>query len=262
LFVWAESVYLPQLFAVAAQFRAAGIVRDADLRPYDALVMSTRRLIETPWTSLVIISLAYAWTLVFSRVVYPSEFASWVVSAETGQLTFAGWWRTLVSQPLFLTLLFTALWRIAVWIRFLRAVTTFDLQLVADHPDRRCGLGFALIPLRGFTILAIAFGAIAAGDVVSRVLIDGESVSAFGYLIAAQVLGLVVLLAGPFFLFAVPVSQAQARGGVEYGAADFLIVDVRSIALLAFAALLPYVPVVVAVVPIRRLVDLALRVVT
>ena len=137
-----------------------------------------------------------------------------------GRMSLAGWWRLLVSQPLFGDALF-GMWllRLALWVRFLWRTTRMDfLRLVAAHPDLLGGLRFVLAPMRGFSILAFAFGAVAAGSVAASVLHGGQSFFSFRYLIAAQVLGMLVLLAGPALLLTAPLVRLQDWGTFHYGA--------------------------------------------
>jgi hypothetical protein len=114
--------------------------------------------------------------------------STWVARAGSGpfDMSLAGWWRTCVSQPLFLALLSTWLCRVAVWAWFLWRVSRLNLQLVAGHPDRMGGLRFLLMPLRGFTILAFAIGAMAASSVAESIIYDGQPADSFRLLSCAR----------------------------------------------------------------------------
>jgi hypothetical protein len=161
-------VALPELSLVVRQFADARMIADHERERYDALVSSTRRLLATRWLDVVLLVVAFGAMLTISTRLYSASAVSWArpgVSAGVPDLSLAGWWRMFVSQPLFNLLLGMWLWRLLVWTRFLRRTMQLDLRLVASHPDRLGGLRFVLVPLRGFTILAFALGAVGAGAV-------------------------------------------------------------------------------------------------
>ncbi len=307
LFIWAAFVYVPQLAYASRHFLSAGLIADADLPRYYALVDSTRRLLASRWVDALIVGVAYAWTVAASPLQYPTTVPTWIApaSAATGHMSLAGWWRTLVSQPLFLALFCGWLWRLALWTRFLWTVASMDLQLVAAHPDQRGGLQFVLSSQRGFGILAFALGAVAAGTVGESVLVEGQSLGGYGDLIIAQVLVVLMLFAAPLLLLMRSVLHLKERGIFEYGrlasqlgrqfeqrwvgpaprpvdgealaATDFsattdlfaivanvrainvLLLDLRNVAWIAAATLLPYIPVVLMVIPVDQAIQFVLR---
>ena len=104
LLILAERVTLPKLGAIARQFGTSGLVPASEQQRYSALLASTRRLLSSPVTTIVILTLAYVLTLwVAGRIVVAEEVSTWAVPiAESGpQVSLAGWWRALVSQPLY-----------------------------------------------------------------------------------------------------------------------------------------------------------------
>jgi hypothetical protein len=302
MFVIAAAVYLPQLGWAVHTFLDAGIIARIDLPRYHALVASTRRLLASRITDAVIVALAYLVT--WRGPILSLEASTWAISS-TGQLSVAGWWQQLVSQPLFLSLAGVWLWRVALWGRFLWTVARLNLRLVAGHPDRLGGLRFILIPLRGFAFLAFAVGAIGAATVGEAIIFDGRMASEFRYFIATHVLTVLAVFVGPLIPLSIPLLRLQAHGTIGYGrlasnlgrqferrwidagrrevdpdtlaASDFsattdlfsivanaqsinpLILEVRDIAMLVVATLLPYLPIVFAVFPVEELVKLAMQ---
>lgn len=109
------------------------------------------------------------------------------------------------------------LWRLLVWTRFLFCVARLDLRLIASHPDRVGGLRFVLLPIGGFAILAFAFGAIAASSVAESIVFDGRTAAEFRYLVGAQVVAVVLLLAGPWLLLIPRMLDLKIKGWFEYG---------------------------------------------
>lgn len=303
LFVAASGAYLPQLAATVRTFVDAGLIADHDRARYDTLVASTRRLLTSRLTDVTLVGVAYLLTFTASPAL-SWEGPTWMISAD-GHLLWAGWWRVLISQPLFLALWSVWLWRLVLWIRFLWTVSRLDLRLVAGHPDRLGGLRFALIPLRGFSILAFAFGTVVAGTVAEEVLVNGKLPADFTYVIGAQVVAVLVAFGGPLLLLSHPLMRAKDQGIIAYGrlasalgrqfeahwvdaghrdttttglesgefsatidmfsivanttAVNPLVLDYRHVLLLATATLLPYVPVMLAVMPLNRLLQLTVE---
>jgi hypothetical protein len=154
-----------------------------------------------------------------ARVLYPANIPTWVTpgAPDSHRLSLAGWWRTLVSQPLFVSLQAAALWRLLLWGRLLWRVSRMDLQLVASHPDRLGGLRLVQVTLRGFLLLAFAWGVIDASNVAAGVIFDDRTIMDYRHLILAHVLGVLVLFIGPQLTLWAPVLRLHWQGTLEYG---------------------------------------------
>jgi hypothetical protein len=197
-----------------------GLIPPANRPRYEYLVDSTRRLLASPMTDLGILLLAYALTLGLGPSLYPTGVSTWVapMSGAAHQLSLAGWWRALVSQPLYLVLIIGWLWRVVLWARFLRGVARLDLQLIPAHPDLAGGLGFAGTSIRAFLPLAMALSVPIAGTVAQGILFSGRSLTDFKYVIAGIVIVEMVLFIGPLFLLGSALLRARTRGIFQYGA--------------------------------------------
>jgi hypothetical protein len=220
LLVIAEAICLPALASITRHFGDMGLIPPANLPRYEYLLFSTRRMLASPMTDLSILFLAYALTLGLGPSLYPQGVSTWVAPLSAGghQLSLAGWWRALVSQPLYLTLILGWLWRVALWARFLRGVSRLDLELIPAHPDLAGGLGFAGTSIRAFLLLATAFSVPIAGTVAQGVLYGGRSLPDFKFVIAGIVIVEMVIFIGPLFLLAPALLQARTRGIFKYGA--------------------------------------------
>ena len=220
LLIAADSVCLPALGRIIRHFRDSGLVAETSLPRFDSLVASTRQLVASPGVELTLVALAYVGTLTLGSFLYPETVSTWVVPITNGvgQVSFAGWWRALVSQPLFLVAELAWLWRILLWARLLWKIARLDLRLVPSHPDLAGGLGFTVASLRAFTIVAVALSSAVAGTVAEGVLHRGEPLIQFRYPVAGFVILVLVLFAGPLFFLAFPLLRAQPRGRLQYGA--------------------------------------------
>jgi hypothetical protein len=220
LLVIAEAACLPGIASIARHFDDMGLIPPANRPRYEYLVDSTRRVLASPRTDVAILLLAYALTLGLGQSLYPAAVSTWVspLAGAGHQLSLAGWWRALVSQPLYLMLVIGWLWRVALWARFLRGVVRLDLQLIPAHPDLAGGLGFAGTSIRYFLLLALALSVPIAGTVAQGIVFGGRTLPDFTYVIAGIVIVEMVLFIGPLFLLGPALLRARIRGIFQYGA--------------------------------------------
>lgn len=308
MLVVAERICLPRLAGIAGHFVDAGLVTDEDRPRFDGLIASTRQLLQQRWAEIGLVLLAYTVTVMSTGVVYPADVSSWAAPTRDGvsEISLAGWWRMLVSQPLFLILVVAWLWRVAVWTRFLWKVSRLDLQLVASHPDLAGGLYFVTDSVRAFMPVAFAIGAAVAGGAGEAIVVDGRPPQDFRFVVVAAVVLVLALFQGPLMVFTGPLRRARFRGIFAYGeladavgrqferrwldrsevvgdealsAQDFsattdlfaivsnvrqvglVLYDLKSLLLLAVAVLLPFVPLVLAVLPLDQLLKMAMKLV-
>jgi hypothetical protein len=304
--VYASSAILPRIAKVVRHFVESGVIAEEDRGRYEALVASTRRLLMTRWADVAIVILAYLITALRSPQLYPSNLSTWVapVSDGTAHLSLAGWWRTIISQPLLQTLLGMWLWRVLLWTRFLHQTSQLPVRLIAAHPDSLGGLRFTLMPIRGFAAVAFAIGALCAGSVAESVIMDGQPLWNFRFYIVAQVLVVLVIFAAPVLVWRQPLLRLQGWGTLHYGrlasemgrafqerwltegrgadadaleAEDFSattdlysiasnvrsinvrVLDMKTVTPLVAATLLPYLPIVFAVMPLDDILKAALK---
>jgi hypothetical protein len=220
LLIAADAVCLPALGRILRHFRDSGLVAETSLPRFDALVQSTRQLVQSPGAELGLVALAYVGTLALGSVLYPETVSTWVVPIRdgVGQVSLAGWWRALVSQPLFLVVQLAWLWRILLWARLLWGISRMELRLVPSHPDLAGGLGFTVASLRAFMMVSLALAVSVAGTVAEGVLHRGQPLQLFRIPVGGFIALMLVLFAGPLLFLAFPLLRAQPRGRLQYGA--------------------------------------------
>src|SRR5262249_62395091 len=102
----AAAPILPRIAHVVRQFSESRLIAEPDRARYAALVSSTRRLLTARWADAAIVTLAIVVATARSHYLYPADVPTWVLpahGARLGRESLAGWWRLIVSQPLFLT---------------------------------------------------------------------------------------------------------------------------------------------------------------
>jgi hypothetical protein len=123
-----------------------------------------------------------------------------------------------VSLPIFQFLLVRWYFRLFVWTRFLWQVSRIELSLVPTHPDRVGGLGFLSNTVYAFATLAVAHGALLAGQLANRIFFAGAALTEFKAEIAVVVAFLLCAILGPLLVFTPQLAQAKRKGLREYGA--------------------------------------------
>ncbi|HKV98350.1 MAG TPA: hypothetical protein VJN96_00935 [Vicinamibacterales bacterium] len=215
----AEYSYLPRLAQVVRYMPDSGIIGPDEQPRYAALVVSARNLVASRVVAFVLVVLAYGLTLGVGLVAYSPSESTWVapITAAGHHISAAGWWRILISQPLFLIVVGTLFWRMIVWTVFLRKLSRFNLRLLASHPDRRGGLGFIPASVRAFPPLGVAIGTIAASTVAGLVKFEGHPVVEVEYAALAAVLAVTSLLTVPLLVFGPVLFKLRTDGIYKYG---------------------------------------------
>ncbi len=202
-----------------AHFREAGLVNRDGHERFVANIISTLRLRDSAWAALLVLVLAYAYAGCFVVFLLPDMPASWrtVGAGAHRDLSLAGWWFVLVSQPLWNFVVLRFAYRILLWWRFLWQTARLDLQLNAAHADKAGGLAFLGMTLAPFMVPVFAIAASMAGGLANLVLWTGASVSSYKFVILGLAVFLVIMFAGPLLFFAGPLSETKRRGILEYG---------------------------------------------
>jgi hypothetical protein len=220
LLVLAEAQTRKWLRRVLDHFAEERIIPAAEQPNFDALLRSTRQLLGSRWALLVIVVLSYVMTLASAKAWVTYGASNWIlVEGDSGRnVSYAGWWRLLVSQPFFMSLLLTWFWRMFLWARCVRGIARMDLRIVASHPDKAGGLGFLGQSLRGFPMLAFAFGSAIAGTLANLMMYDSRNATGLTPVVGATVLFIILICAGPLLAFIKPLRKAQDDAELTYGA--------------------------------------------
>jgi hypothetical protein len=222
LLVAAEPWCLPRLALIARQFARAGLVEESDVERLEELRGSARRVLDQRGTEIFLAAAALIATVVMTTVFYPLGTASWVMPGNggtVGLLSLAGWWRSLVSQPLFLILLGSWVVRLWVWSRFLWGVANLRLRLVAAHPDLAAGLRFLAGSAGAFAPVAFAASAVVAGTMGESILLGAPAQQPRHlFTILATVALCLLVFAGPTLVFVRQLSRVRLMGMIDYGA--------------------------------------------
>jgi hypothetical protein len=220
LLIAAELVVHERMRSVLKVFRERNLIPASAMPRFDAAIASAVRMRNSVLAEVLLIAFVYGvGILIVWRQYTTLDTATWYAtpSAEGSKLWLAGLWYGYVSLPLFQFLLLRWYFRIFIWIRFLWQVSRIDLSLVPTHPDRVGGLGFLSNTVFAFTLLAVAHGALLAGNLANRIFYLGAALPEYKIEIAVVVIFLLCVVLGPLLLFAPQLAQAKRTGLREYG---------------------------------------------
>ena len=220
LLIIAELVVHRRLRPVVRQFLERDLIPESAMARFEGAVASAFRLRNSVLAEVLLIALVYGvGILIIWRQYVALDTATWYAtpSAEGSTLSLAGMWYGYVSLPIFQFLLVRWYFRLFIWTRFLWQASRIELSLVPTHPDRVGGLGFLAGTVFAFTVLAVAHGALVAGQLANRIFFVGAALPDFKAEIAVVVVLILCLVLGPLLVFVPQLAQAKRKGLREYG---------------------------------------------
>jgi len=220
LLIVAELLVHQRMRFVVKQFLERNLISESALPRFDAAIASAFRLRNSVLAEVLLIAFVYVvGVLIIWRQYASLATATWyAVPTEEGlKLSLSGVWYGYVSLPIFQFLLMRWYFRIFIWMRFLWQVSRIELSLIPTHPDRVCGLGFLSNTVYAFVPLAVAHGALLAGNIANRIFYLGAALTQFKAEIAVLVVFVLCLVLGPLLVFAPQLAEAKRKGNREYG---------------------------------------------
>ncbi|WP_137819692.1 hypothetical protein [Pseudomonas sp. 2FG] len=220
LLIAAELVVHRRMRSVVKVFLERHLIPESAMPRFDAAIASAFRLRNSVSAEVLLIAFVYlVGVLIIWRQYVALDAATWYAtpSVDGSKLSFAGMWYGYVSLPIFQFLLCRWYFRLFIWARFLWQVSRIELSLVPSHPDRLGGLGFLSNTAHAFALLAVAHGALLAGQLASRIFYAGAALTEFKVEIAVVVIVLLCLVFGPLLVFTSQLAQAKRTGRSEFG---------------------------------------------
>jgi hypothetical protein len=219
LLIAAELVVHRRMRILVKQFLERHLIPEGAMTRFDAAIASALRLRNSVLAEVLLIALVYAvGILIVWRQYTALGTATWYAtpSVEGSTLSVAGMWYGYVSVPIFQFLLCRWYFRVFIWARFVWQVSRIGLSLVPTHPDRTGGLGFLSGTVYAFIPLAMAHGALLAGQLANRIFYLGAALPDFKLEILVLVLFLLCVVLGPLLVFAPQLAETKRTGKREY----------------------------------------------
>jgi len=210
-----------RLRITAKHFLKSGLVTEAELPTFEAVIQKVTGLRDRVLPEIVILVVAYLPSLtVHNSEILMNTMPSWhFVQAPSGEtLSYAGWWFCLISIPVYRFLLLRWVWRMYLWAFFLCRVSRLNLVLIPTHPDMAAGMGFLSGAQLKFSPITIACGAVVAGQMGNAIAYEGATVAGLKFVIIAYSSLATLALVAPLLLLLPTLLPVKRRGLLEYGA--------------------------------------------
>lgn len=221
LLILAERIAHDRLFPALRQFNERGLVPNHARAKFDAAVASALRLRNSVAAEVLLIALVYGLgVLIIWRNYIALEANTWYATQRDGgtQLSVAGTFYGYVSLPIFQFILVRWYFRLFIWARLLFHISRIPLNIIPTHPDKTGGLSFLAGAAQALTPIALAHGAVVAGQLSGRILHLGAKLTEFKPEIALIVILMLLLMLGPLLVFAPQLAAAKRKGRREYDA--------------------------------------------
>jgi hypothetical protein len=218
LLILAEAMAFKLMNGFVAEFRHSGVVSEAETPAFTAVLQGMARLrdAQLPW--VVLLGLAVAWTL-GSPLHADSDEMAWAADAGGFEgFGFGGLWFLYVARPIFVVLMLSWLWRIALVVFLFWRLSRLNLSLVPTHPDRCGGLGFLMKLPSAYFLVTLALSAVLASRWMHDLLYHGHILLSYKapFILFVLLWGGVML--APLLLFAPQLAALKRQGLRDYGA--------------------------------------------
>ena len=220
LLILAELVVHRRMRPLLQQFIERNLIPAESLEKFEAAVASAFRLRNSVLAEVLLIAIVYGVGILFVwRHFIALDTSTWYATPSPNgpSLSLAGMRYGYVSLPIFQFLLCRWYFRLFIWTRFLFQVSRIELSLVPTHPDHLGGLSFISGQVFAFTVLAVAHGALLAGNLANRIFFLGASLIEFKIEIAVVVIFMMCVILGPMLFFAPRLAEVRRKGAREYG---------------------------------------------
>jgi hypothetical protein len=218
LFFVAETWVAPRMAEFVRNILASGLVPETELPVLASDVRRVGRIKESWLAEVFFILLAFAWPLIGAIFGLPGRTASWtsILAQAGGKLTLINGWYLMFCLPLFRFLMLRWLWRLGLWVTFLRRVEKLKLHLVPTHPDGAAGLAYLGVVQGHFAPLVLAVSAVYAASFAESISSGTMVFEALYRLIPIVLLLVAVLFIGPLLIFSRKLWICRVTGLNEY----------------------------------------------
>lgn len=213
---------------IVRQFVDRALIAQNDLGHFQRLIDVTVRMRNSVVAEAAIFGFSTMLAYWLRRDHWPTRPGMWYLGVDAdghAVLDLAGWWYSLVSLNLFRFVVLRWCYRLAIWYWFLWRTSRLSLRLNPLHPDRAGGLAFLEWSLTAFTPVFVAQAIAVAGEIGSRVLQDGMSLSRFQLDLLGFPLILAVVAALPLAFFSPRLVRSGFHGVMDYGTLSSRYVD-------------------------------------
>lgn len=204
---------------IVEQFRAAGIVREAELPAFERALDEADRRSSSALAEGLLALTAFAAAAAGPRIAVEITRRAWEGRLVDGgiELAWAGYAVSWFSGPLFVFLVLRWGWRFVVWSLLLFRLSRMRLALSPVHPDRSGGLGFLAIFPTIFTGFVFALSSVVAVTVLRELRFVALSDQQVQLMLGGWLVFVLALFFGPLLVFVPILRELRDDAVLEYG---------------------------------------------
>jgi hypothetical protein len=219
ILILAESRIDRRWHTLVLQFLRSGLVREEERSSFEAVIKKITQLRDRVLPEAAMVLLAYLPSISYVSTELLMSGSNWhSLGAASGEVSLAGWWFRIISQPLFRFLMLRWAWRMFLWTMFLWRVSRLNLYLVATHTDEAAGLGFLSEGQKAFAPIVFAGGAVMAGQIGNAIAYEGATLSSLKLPMIAYGVLAILFLVVPLLVVLPVLLKVKREGLLEYGA--------------------------------------------
>ena len=208
-----------QISVVINEFIKARLLDSRAREKFRVIVARAGQQTDSPPVEGVLLTLALLWSwLSFHYVseISSNDWEGWTSGSEA-HLSWAGTAAELLSNPVFLFLVFRWFWRFLVWTALLFRVSKLPLKLAAIHPDRSGGLGFLALFPEVFIGVVFALSCVVSSSLLKTMSLMPEFKAFIWLVISGWVLFMILINLAPLLFFSPAMLRTRDKAMIEYG---------------------------------------------
>jgi hypothetical protein len=219
LFILAEGMVNAATKRLLPYFVDSCLVRNKEIARFREILrrMSQLRDSALPWIAIAGLIVARATLPLETGEIHELAWAGGTDASGTLQLGFGGWWFLYVTRSIFLILALAWLWRLVLLGLLLARIARLDLAIVPSHPDGVGGLGFIEQLPKAFSLVMLAFSAVAAAKWGHGVVFHQESVLSLKPLMIGFSITVLVVFLAPYLSLSGTLRKAKKQALLDYG---------------------------------------------
>ena len=216
LLIVSEAIVEPWLVQMVRQTRDR-LIQKEELPRFEKLIARSIRWRDSYIVEILLFLSTFGWQWLEVRVLPQPAAASWHQLPSSGAPTYAFLWCLYLAKPLVRFLWLRWIWRYLLWSFLLIRLSSFQLKIAPEYPDRHGGLEFIAIAHGRFAALALTFAAQVASIFGEQILFEGRTLASFRYEIIGVVVIVLLTLLTPLLAFTGKLLVAKRIALLDYG---------------------------------------------
>ncbi len=219
MLIGAELIVHPRIGLLVRQFEKRQLIAPEEAGQFESIIGNAMRLRNSVIVEVALFLLACVGGYWIWRSFGSVHVDTWYANSIHGYpaLSYAGYWLTFISMPIFQFVLLRWYFRIFLWYLFLWRVSRLHLRLSPLHPDRAGGLGFLGNSIESLAPILLAQAILIAAQVGNQIIHEGAKLPDFQFLIGGFVAFLILVVVFPLTFFVFRLLQTKLNVAPQFG---------------------------------------------